>query len=56
MEKGEGPEVAKRYSISAYPTMLVINPDGTVAGKVVGSLPMEKILEEMEKIPTAPQQ
>ena len=56
MEKGEGPEVAKRYSISAYPTMLVINPDGTVAGKVVGSLPMEQILEEMEKIPTAPQQ
>ncbi len=52
----EGPEVAKRYSISAYPTMLVINPDGTVAGKVVGSLPMEQILEEMEKIPTAPQQ
>ena len=56
MEKGEGPEVAKRYSISAYPTLLVLNPDGTVAGKVVGSLPMEKILEEMEKIPTAPQQ
>ena len=55
MEKGEGLEVAKRYGITAYPTLLVINPDGTVAGKVVGALQMEKFLEEMEKIPTATQ-
>lgn len=55
VEKGEGLEVAKRYGITAYPTLLVINPDGTVAGKVVGALQMEKFLEEMEKIPTATQ-
>ena len=55
MEKGEGLEVAKRYGITAYPTLLVINPDGTVAGKVVGALQMEKFLEEIEKIPTATQ-
>ena len=56
MEKGEGLEVAKRYGITAYPTLLVINPDGTVAGKVVGArLQIENFLEEVEKIPTATQ-
>ena len=56
MEKGEGLEVAKRYGITAYPTLLVINPDGTVAGKVVGArLQIETFLEEVEKIPTATQ-
>lgn len=52
MEKGEGVDVAKRYGVKAYPTLLVLNPDGSVAGTLVGALRMEKLLEEVAKIPT----
>ena len=38
MERGEGPELAKRFNISAYPTMLVLRPDGTLIDKIVGFL------------------
>lgn len=36
MEKGEGPEIAKQYEIRAYPTFLILNPDGTLVHKIVG--------------------
>lgn len=52
MEKGEGPDVAKRYGVKAYPTLLVLNADGNVDGTLVGALPMEKLLDEVAKIPT----
>ncbi len=37
MEKGEGPDVAKRYGVSSFPTMLLLNADGSVRGRLVGS-------------------
>lgn len=36
MEKGEGPDVAKKYGISAYPTMLILRPDGSVKYRIQG--------------------
>src|SRR5690554_6703878 len=30
MEKGEGPELRKRYSINAFPTYLFVDPDGNL--------------------------
>lgn len=51
MEKGEGPAIAERYGVKAFPTLLVLNPDGKVAGTLVGYYPMERILEEIAKIP-----
>lgn len=36
MEKGEGPELQKKYDIQAYPTFLIIRPDGIVQHKIVG--------------------
>ena len=36
MEKGEGPEIAKRYGVQAYPTMLVLRPDGSVKYRMQG--------------------
>ena len=36
MEKGEGPEFARKYGITAYPTLFYINFKGEVVHKVVG--------------------
>jgi thiol:disulfide interchange protein len=35
-EKGEGKELARLYQVRAYPTMLFINPDGSVKKVAVG--------------------
>ena len=36
MEKGEGVELAKQFGLQAYPTFLIINPDGTLRHRLVG--------------------
>ena len=36
MEKGEDPEVAKKYNIKAYPTFLILDADGNEINRVVG--------------------
>lgn len=39
MEKGEGPKLAQKYQVSAYPTFLVLKTDGSVMHRVVGGAP-----------------
>jgi LPXTG-motif cell wall-anchored protein len=48
MEKGEGIALAKRYAVKAYPTMLLIRPDGTVQHRLVGSLDVLTLLERVQ--------
>ncbi|WP_065220661.1 MULTISPECIES: thioredoxin family protein [Butyricimonas] len=36
MEKGEGPEIAKKYGVEAYPTFLLLKADGTLIQPLVG--------------------
>ena len=36
MEKGEGPTIASRYQITAYPTLLWLDANGSIKNKVVG--------------------
>ena len=36
MEKGEGPEMAKKYGVEAYPTFLLLKADGTLIQSLVG--------------------
>lgn len=36
MEKGEGIALAKKYPITAYPTLLFINAEGEVIAKTIG--------------------
>lgn len=36
MEKGEGPELARKYRVTAYPTLLFLNHEGEVKKAVVG--------------------
>lgn len=35
-EKGEGPELAKKYGVEAYPTLAVINAEGELLGSFAG--------------------
>lgn len=47
MEKGEGPDVKKRYGVKAYPTFLVIQPDGTLIHQVVGYCEPDKFIKQV---------
>lgn len=54
--KGDSPAVvgryadaeafAKRYDITAYPTLLFFSPDGVLTNKVIGAISPEKFLDE----------
>ena len=44
MEKGEGPAFAKKYRISAYPTLYFIDGNGKVVEKAVGALGVDELL------------
>lgn len=35
-EKGDGPEIAKKYKVSGYPTIVFVDGDGTLVAKQVG--------------------
>lgn len=37
MDEGEGLEIAEKYNVGIFPTYLILNPDGTVRGDVVGA-------------------
>ena len=37
MEKGEGPELAKRFGVKAYPTFIMFDSEGKEIGRLVGS-------------------
>lgn len=48
MEKGGGPAIGKQYGVDAYPTFLIINANGKLMHKVVGAMPLEKLIESVE--------
>ncbi|PKP07506.1 MAG: hypothetical protein CVU10_08215 [Bacteroidetes bacterium HGW-Bacteroidetes-5] len=37
MEKGEGIDLQKKYKVTSYPTLLLINPDGTEHNRLTGA-------------------
>ncbi len=49
MEKGEGIDIAKKYNVRAYPTFLILDPDGKVVGRVVGGGKLEDFTAKVEK-------
>ena len=49
MEKGEGPEIAKKYQIGSYPTYLWLDSDGEALYRVVGYHDPEALMEEAAK-------
>jgi thioredoxin-related protein len=44
MEKGEGPGLAQRFNVRAYPTYLFVNGDGELVHKGLGYIPAEQLL------------
>ena len=48
MEKGEGPELAKKYDVAAYPTFLILNADGSLKASQVGSAPLDKFIKTID--------
>jgi len=49
MEKDEGPSIATRYQITAYPTLLWLDPNGSIKNKVVGGLDVAGLLNAGKK-------
>lgn len=49
MEKGEGPELVKRYGIRAFPTFLILRPDGSVYHKLLGSGEADAFLKRVQE-------
>lgn len=49
MERGEGPTLAAKYAIRAYPTLLWLNSNGDVVHKVVGGLDPVGLIQNGKK-------
>ncbi len=45
MEKGEGIELAKKYNVKAYPTLLFVNKHGTLVHRATGYHTVEELLD-----------
>jgi len=45
MEKGEGPDAAAKYNVTAYPTYLFINPKGELVHQSLGGMPADPFIE-----------
>jgi thioredoxin-related protein len=44
MEHGEGPDIAARYGVKAYPTYMFINPSGELVHRGLGAMPADKFI------------
>lgn len=49
MEKGEGPQLAEKYHVNAYPTFLVLNASGELVHKFVGATEAAVFIENGKK-------
>lgn len=49
-EKGEGVELAKKYDVKAYPTMLFIDAQGEVVHRIVGGKDVAGMIDELKKL------
>lgn len=47
-EKGEGPDLAKKYGVKGYPTIVFASADGTEIDRIYGFLPAEQFLQRMK--------
>jgi thiol:disulfide interchange protein len=50
MEKGEGPKLAQKYQVRAYPTMFLINPkNGSVNKRILGMQREQAMLDAVKE-------
>lgn len=50
MEKGEGPALARKYGVRAYPTIYFLKADGSVAKQVMGAKRPKELLSLGKKV------
>lgn len=48
-EKGEGPELARKYSVNGYPMILFVDKSGREVYKIQGYLPPAEFAAEMDR-------
>jgi thioredoxin-related protein len=46
-EKGEGVDIAKKYKVRGYPTILLVTPDGEEIDRVLGYVPPDPFLKSI---------
>lgn len=49
MEKGDGPTFATNYRVTAYPTLLYLNPEGKVLHRIMGGRQPSDFIKEGRK-------
>lgn len=49
MEEGEGKALSEKYKVTAYPTYLILNPDGTEFNRFTGSAPLAGFVDKLGK-------
>lgn len=54
MEKGEGPELMKKFDITAFPTFIIFNSDGKEIGRWMGGADAERFIEKVKEHSTLP--
>lgn len=50
MEQGEGPELARKFQVDSYPTLIFLQPDGKLITKAIGYHSPEEFLNIIKKI------
>ncbi len=48
MEKGEGKELGKKLGVPAYPTFVIVRPDGTIQHRIVGGGDLDGFIERIQ--------
>ncbi|MEO8665330.1 MAG: thioredoxin fold domain-containing protein [Ignavibacteria bacterium] len=47
-EKGEGPDLVKKYGVKGYPTIVFASADGNEVDRIYGYIPAEQFLQKMK--------
>lgn len=50
MEKGEGPELAKKYGVNVFPTLLILDHEGNEKGRIVGFKEADALIEAAQNV------
>lgn len=50
MERGEGPELARKYRVVAYPSLFFLRPDGSVVKREVGMKNVNELLAIAKRV------
>lgn len=48
MEKGEGKDLMKRYQVTAFPTLLLLDPQGNEVKRMMGAMDSAKLLNQVK--------